>query len=84
MRGVDDDLGVGHVVQGRDQAVLDADPLVEDLDHGARQLVVQDAAVRMSCRASSAGSSLTPTTTFSAPCSLTGAATMTLRTPRSK
>ncbi len=33
---------------------------------GARQFVVQEAAVSMSCRAGSDGSSLTPTTTFSA------------------
>ena len=54
------------------------------LTTGARQLVVQEAAVRMSCRASSAGSSLTPTTTFRAPSSLTGAATTTFVTPCSK
>ncbi len=38
MRGVHDDLGVGHVVQGRDRAARDPDPLMDDLDDG-RQAV---------------------------------------------
>jgi hypothetical protein len=53
------------------------------LTTGARQLVVHDAAVTTSWRSSSYRWSLTPTTTFSPP-SFTGAATTTLRTPRSK
>src|SRR3982074_2627774 len=51
---------------------------------GARQLVVQDAAVSSRCRAGSERRTLTPTTMLRAPASLTGAATMTVLTPRAK
>ena len=51
---------------------------------GARQFVVQDAAVSSRCRAGSYRWSLTPTTMLSAPASFTGAATITRFTPRAK
>ncbi|MNY40253.1 hypothetical protein D3C86_1749810 [compost metagenome] len=54
------------------------------LTTGARQLVVQEAAVTMRCRAGSNRSWLTPMTIFSAPASLTGALTTTRLTPCSR
>ena len=33
VRRIDDDVGVGRIVDGRDLAVADADRLVDDLDH---------------------------------------------------
>ena len=48
---------------------------------GARQLVVHDAAVTMSCAAASYAPSLTPTTMLSTSSSLTGADTTTLAAP---
>ena len=53
------------------------------LTTGARQLVVQEAAVRMRCRAGSYRWSLTPITTLRAS-PLTGAATITFLTPALK
>ena len=54
------------------------------LTTGARQLVVQEAAVTMRCCAGSNSCWLTPITTFSAPFSLTGAQTTTRFTPCSR
>ena len=36
MRGVEDGLGVGHVMDGRDHAMLDADPLMDHFHHGGQ------------------------------------------------
>ncbi|MNJ62704.1 hypothetical protein D3C77_585550 [compost metagenome] len=51
------------------------------LTTGARQLVVQEAAVTMRCWAGSNRCWFTPITTFSAPFSFTGAQTTTRLTP---
>ncbi|MDT4873960.1 hypothetical protein FQZ97_1092330 [compost metagenome] len=54
------------------------------LTTGARQLVVQEAAVTMRCSAALNRCWLTPMTTFSAPFSFTGALTTTRFTPLSR
>ncbi|MNO52151.1 hypothetical protein D3C76_425660 [compost metagenome] len=54
------------------------------LTTGARQLVVQEAAVTMRCCAGSNRCWLTPITTLSAPGSFTGALTTTRFTPWSR
>jgi hypothetical protein len=53
VRRVEDRLGVGQVVDGGDRAVADAELSWITLTTGARQLVVQEAAVTMRCTAGS-------------------------------